>query len=426
MENITENTPQENGLAMLFKKEKISEESALQLSDSFKVYYDQTNEWKKKATEFLNDPNISNDEKAKESRIGRLAMVKIRTGIEKTRKDLNEGDQQRISDRNAAAKVLTALSVPIEELLLAKEKEAEIAENNRKQVIKDERLSKLEPFGVDCTFFDLVNMPDQAFETLLENSRLAFEKKAEDEKKAIELKELDEKINQRKFEIISLGFEEVDTAIFELKLVDEKSKEVFQMPLEELMTISNENWVYWVGSVRNSIVIFNNKQKEARLAEENKLKTEKEKLERENALLQQQEKERNIKHNQTALRLQSLIDMNQKITYDEVAEMTDQEFADLYKEKKSEYEAEQNRIFIEKKKKERDEAMAKAEAERKAKEEREAELAPDKEKLKDWLFKCQLGITPNLGGDAHKLAILMHDQFSKFTNWATSEIEKLK
>ncbi len=157
------------------------------------------------------------------------------------------------------------------------------------------------------------------------------------------------------------------------------------------------------------------------------LRMAKEELERKNALLRQQEKERNDKHTVVINRLQKFAEINFSILYDKVAELTDESFNVLYAEKKSEYEAEQNRLFVEKKKKERDEAFAKAEAEQKAKAEREAALAPDKDKLKTWLNS---NLMPCFGGsiseEGHEIANEIFTRFQGFNKWANEQIEKLK
>lgn len=66
----------------------------------------------------------------------------------------------------------------------------------------------------------------------------------------------------------------------------------------------------------------------------------------------------------------------------------------------------------------------KAEALRLA-EEKKAAKAPDKEKLNKWIDGMIIGITPNVGGDAHKLALDIHVKFAAFQGWAKSQIETL-
>ena len=55
----------------------------------------------------------------------------------------------------------------------------------------------------------------------------------------------------------------------------------------------------------------------------------------------------------------------------------------------------------------------------------EAEKAPDKEKMRQWLDKCHLGITPSLGPDGHKKACEIHMKFTGFLKWANEQIDNI-
>lgn len=76
-------------------------------------------------------------------------------------------------------------------------------------------------------------------------------------------------------------------------------------------------------------------------------------------------------------------------------------------------------------------AETKVEADRiKAEEIKKAEArklakAPDKEKLNKWIDDLMIGITPQVGADAHKLALNIHVKFQGFSKWAKEEISKL-
>jgi len=84
--------------------------------------------------------------------------------------------------------------------------------------------------------------------------------------------------------------------------------------------------------------------------------------------------------------------------------------AELQAKRDAEIKAEKERIAKEK--------AEKLEAEKLAK-------APDKEKLNKWIDSLMIGITPNVGADAHKIACEIHVKFQGFQKWAKSEIEKL-
>jgi hypothetical protein len=51
--------------------------------------------------------------------------------------------------------------------------------------------------------------------------------------------------------------------------------------------------------------------------------------------------------------------------------------------------------------------------------------APDIEKLTKWIDSLMIGITPDVGGDGHKLALDIHVKFEGFKKWATEQINNL-
>lgn len=354
-------------VALLEKNCEISKGTAVLLSTAFSEFYDQAQEWNKKAKEYLTNTELSQEEKSKECRKGRLALVKVRTGIDKKRKELNEGANLAISNHNKAAKLLTELVSPTEALLDAEEKKQENIEKEKREKIKQERLSQLEPLGVDCTFFDLANMPEEAFSQLLENSKLAAEKRIEDEKKAAEI--------------------------------------------EEKARIENER--------------IQKEQEAKRIEEETRLKAEKDAAERKAALLEQEKKEKEEAHQVTISRLQSLVDVGLKISYDNCQKLSDQEYNDLFIKQKSEYEAEQNRLFIERKKKEREDALEAKRKEDEAKAKREAELAPDKTKLEIAIMNMNYECSVN-SKEALEVNNLILEKFNGFKKWAIDQVSNLK
>jgi hypothetical protein len=455
-----------NGLVVLLKENNIEESTALSLSSSFDEFYKQANEWKAKATEFLNNPELSDEEKVKESRTARLALVKVRTSIEKKRKELNEEDQQKIADRNSAAKVLTALVTPTETLLLEKEKEAEIADNKRKELLKEARETALKNYNVDCQFFDLANMPDEAFKILLDNSALAFRAKAEEAEREEKRKAMEAILIGRITQLINLGFTTKNECDYTCELCDVDGEEIQGMTVEQ--------WDRHIKKITEELDKIKKEKEAEERREQLRLLAEKEELERKNQLLQQQEKERQQKHNASVYRQQAAARMNIVLSYEEAAEMTEPGWTEWFNAKNSEYEAEQNRLFIEKKKKERDEAIAKAAEEikerriaelktlgfehnevhntytregfgfvypvqnydtEKIKKEieakRAAELAPDKEKISLWLRTNIVHgdiemYHSDLSEDAKKVASEIYAKFNGFKKWAEGEIEKLK
>ncbi len=417
MSNDSNTAQSESGLVVLLKAHNVSEEMALAISPAFTELFDLANEWNDKAKKYLSDPDLSPEEKAKEARTARLALVKVRTGIEKKRKELNEEDQKRIADRNTIGKVLTSLVVPTEALLQEEEDRAENLLKAEKDKIKNERLEKIKPYEVDCTFFDLANMPEEAFSTLLENSRLAFEKRADEIA-------LNERTAKRKEQLISLGFkpDESGNYVHEYSVMGQKiayDKEAFVM-------FNEDHWIDVLNTFTICINTISKKRAEEKQAQENKLKAEKDEADRKLALLQQEQKEKEQKHQEALFRQGMFQEMGIALEYQKAIEMTDLEYATLFEQKKLEYGAEQNRIFIEQKKKEREDFLKKQTEEEEARKKRELELAPDKQKLLNFINNFEFETYGIVSEDAEKTEKDIHQKFLAFKKWAIEQINLLK
>lgn len=114
----------------------------------------------------------------------RLKLQKIRTGAENKRKELKEQSLREGKAIDGIANVIKALIVPIEEHLEKQEKFAEIAAENRKVLMVQERANLLAPFVSDITLYPIGAMTEDGFNELLESSKLAKQAQIEAEKKA--------------------------------------------------------------------------------------------------------------------------------------------------------------------------------------------------------------------------------------------------
>ena len=413
------NTIAKSGLVTFLETKNISEETALSIAPSFEDFYNQATEWKSKATNFLQDLTISQEEKAKESRIARLALVKVRTGIDKKRKELNDDDNRRVKERNNAANALTELVSPIEDLLLEVEKKQENEQKAINEAIISERAEKLNIYGVESTFYDLINMPEETFEALLENSRLAVQAKIDAEKKIEEERIEVEKYNLKIAALMILGF-----SLHEDKYFHEYE---LSIAVSTIKDSSDSAWIEIIGSFEKEI--SNIKE-----LKENAAKIEAERLAKENAVLQAQknelerkEKEKEAKHNAAISRQQILSNLGFTLDYDSCYRMEHDEWIDLERVKNSEHKAEQNRLYIEKKKAEFEEAKIKKEAEEKAAHDRANELAPDKDKLLKEVNNLNLDNVFLLNNAESVICFkLIYDKFAGFKKWANEEINKLK
>lgn len=165
-------------------------------------------------------------------------------------------------------------------------------------------------------------------------------------------------------------------------------------------------------------------QYEARIAAEKK--AEEERLAAIEAERQRQEQIRldNIRLQKEAEEREKVLIAERKKAADEKAEL----------ERKAQKEAEERRKLeaeIERKKQAEDLALRQAQ-DKAAKEEKErlaalkkAEKAPDKEKLNKWVDDVFIGFTPNVGGEAHRVAVQIQDKFAGFKKWAKEQIENL-
>jgi len=140
----------------------------------------------------------------KMAREGRLFLKEKRISIEKARKELKEQSLREGQTIDAIAKILKNLIEPIESHLETQEKFIEIREAAMKAERKEKRVSILLGLEYDFQYLDILNMPDETFETLvltIENERdakKAAEAKAELERlAAIEA----EKVEREKYRI---------------------------------------------------------------------------------------------------------------------------------------------------------------------------------------------------------------------------------
>lgn len=100
----------------------------------------------------------------------RISLKNVRTASERTRKELKEDGLRRGKAIDGIQAVLEYELVPIEKAMEAIEKAEEVAKAARIAALKNLRTEELRPFG-DPTFYDLGNMPDEAFSALLSGAK---------------------------------------------------------------------------------------------------------------------------------------------------------------------------------------------------------------------------------------------------------------
>jgi colicin import membrane protein len=115
----------------------------------------------------------------KQARAKRLALAKIRVDAEKTRKAMKEESLKTGRAIDKVASVIESITEPEEARLLEMEKIAERAEAARKAAVKASRETLLAPFQIETGYYQLADMPEEAFQSLLNSTRIAHEAKIE-------------------------------------------------------------------------------------------------------------------------------------------------------------------------------------------------------------------------------------------------------
>lgn len=120
----------------------------------------------------------------REARVKRLAIRKVRTETENIRKAAKEQSLREGQTIDLMARKIKEICEPVEAHLEAQEKFAELRAAERKAKRFAERIELLTPYVDDTQIFDLENMEDAAFDSLLESSKRSYEALKEAEAKA--------------------------------------------------------------------------------------------------------------------------------------------------------------------------------------------------------------------------------------------------
>lgn len=196
MPQLVETTPITNALAVVAEQNQLPADKFDALRDLFAPHWNEAAELVEQA-KAITVTDATQLTEMKRCREIRLKLVKVGTSLEKTRKDAKEDSLRTGKVIDGMANVIKfSVIEPQKDRLEQMEKFAERAEAERKAKLKAAREELLAPFQVDSTFYDLSNMPEATFATLLDSSRLAHESrlaaaeraKAEAERKAIEEK----------------------------------------------------------------------------------------------------------------------------------------------------------------------------------------------------------------------------------------------
>jgi hypothetical protein len=163
----------------------IEVDAAASLQMSFRPLFDEA----RKVLERSRGINVTSAEQSLEIKLARecrLALRRIRVEGDKTRKALKEDSLRRGRAIDGFFNVLLHLTETEEKRLDEQEKFVERQEAARKEAIRLARDEQLRPYGVNTQFFQLGEMPESDFQSLLLNSKAAHEARIEAARRAEE------------------------------------------------------------------------------------------------------------------------------------------------------------------------------------------------------------------------------------------------
>lgn len=171
-------------LVKVIQESQVEAQTAEYLKYSFLSFFEQTEEWDKKAKGLL-VTNALQVREMKMAREARLALRDIRVNADRTRKILKE-DSLRYG--NAVQKIYNAIEAaikPIEAHLQEQEDFLKIQEAKRREELRQIRLEELKPVAEFVPIgVDLGGLSDNDYQNLFNGARLQLEAKFEAEAKA--------------------------------------------------------------------------------------------------------------------------------------------------------------------------------------------------------------------------------------------------
>lgn len=170
-------------LELLVQESRLERTKAQKVLDNFTAFFNEASTWEAQVKDIVVN-SVDDVAEMALAKKARLALKNIRVNAEKTKKQMKENIliEGRLID--GIYNAVVAVTKPLENELLEKEKFAERLEQERIATILQKRERELQQYDVDVEFFDLGNMPEPAYQQLLSSSKTAYEKRIEDERKA--------------------------------------------------------------------------------------------------------------------------------------------------------------------------------------------------------------------------------------------------
>ena len=197
MPQTVETTTATNELTIVAEQSQLPADSQRNLRDTFQPHYQAACELIEQARN-ITVTDATQLTEMNQARTVRLALKDLRVSVDKIRKSLKEESLRTGKVIDCMANILKYMIEPAESRLDEMEKFAERAQADRKAKLQSSRLELLAALKIDSSFYDLANMPESTFATLLETTRLANEsriaaaKKAEEDRIAAEQDRIEE------------------------------------------------------------------------------------------------------------------------------------------------------------------------------------------------------------------------------------------
>lgn len=186
----------ETNLTAIVESSGLEKTKADFILEKFQGYFKIASEWEIKAKTIVVTSADQTDD-MKKARDARLLLKEKRVEIEKARKNLKEQSLREGKAIDGIANVLKGLIEPTEEYLQRQENFVYIQEQKRMEALKRERSEILTALGMDVSIYDLANMTDAQFNSVVEGQKALQEKQQQEERERIE-REKKEKEEQEK------------------------------------------------------------------------------------------------------------------------------------------------------------------------------------------------------------------------------------
>lgn len=427
---------------LVVKQTGIEPLTAQNLFDAYGPYFKEVNRLleEAKAVDVTDATQVTMIKLARELR---LKLAKQRVAADKAREQLKAESKRRGDAVQGFYNILKFMVEPVEEKLLAAEEFAVRVEAKRKEELKAKRSEMLKPFGIDPQFYQLADMPEDAFQRLYTGSKSAFEaqlvakQKAEEDRIAKEKADADERERVRlENERLKKEAEEREAAakIEAARVAAEKAE------LERKAAEAQK-----AREAAEAQAKRDREDADRRHAEEVKKKEEEARIRTENALAEQRKRNEEVAAKERAEREAREKEEEKKRT-DELAAIkrkNDKERADAAAKaeatqaefrKALETAAEQKRkadeAFAIAEKARQAEAMRLAEEEGRRREEeakaKAAAAAPDKEKLTACAASVRALVLPELATiEGQAIAATLAQQREKFAVWVEKQAATL-